>query len=117
MTGKPADCAPGEMTTAHAVAYLNERLDSTIRPDHLTAMRRLTGHPLAEKRGHRLVFTARKLEVFLAEYGTDPLRWADGISLGQISSLRARGIHDEAVEGILRGLDAGADGWNPDLAS
>lgn len=116
MTGKPADWGPGEMTTAHAVAYLNERLDSPITPDILTAMRRLTGHPIAEKRGRRLVFTAPKLDVFLAEYDTDPLRWIHGISHRQISDLRARGIHDEQIESLLRGLDPGAHDWNPDDA-
>lgn len=108
--------AAGEMTTREAVAYLNEWLDFPISTRALYAARSAMGVPEAEKRGRWLVFRASVLDAFLAEFGTDPMKWYSGFARGQINSLRARGINDPQIEGLIRAIDPDPDGWRPDDA-
>lgn len=106
----------GEMSTREAVAYLNEWVTTPISPKVIYGMRSLIGQPAAEKRGRRLVFTRAQLDVFLAEYGRDPMRWHVGWSRDSIADLRARGIHDPQIEEVIRMLDPSPDDWHPDDA-
>lgn len=102
------------MTTKEAVAYLNEWLDSPISPEIVYKFRTLGLAPTAEKLANgRLVFRRSALDAFLAEFGTDPMKWTAGTSRHEIEKLRAEGHRDPAMESMLRAADPDPDGWHP----
>lgn len=105
-----------EMTTREAAAYLSERTVFRVNADILYGLRALKTGPLVEKRGRRLVYTRERLDAFLREFGMDPRLWHTGYSRAQIAELRARGIHEPAVEELIRAMDPDPDGWDPDDA-
>lgn len=104
-----------EMTTNEAAAYLSGPAGMTLSAKLVRSLRYLKRGPLVEKRGSRLVYRKSALDAFLAEYGTNPHLWTEGVWRDIAGRLRATG--DPGFNGLIEIFEERdpAD-WDPDQA-
>lgn len=104
-----------EMTTNEAAAYLSGPVGVTLSAKLVRGLRYVNRGPVVEKRGHRLVYRKPALDAFLAEHGTDPHRWVDGMWRDVADQLRATG--EQGFDRLVDALEKRDPvDWDPDQA-
>lgn len=104
-----------EMTTNEAAAYLSGPVGMTLSAKLVRSLRYLDRGPLVEKRGSRLVYRKSALDAFLAEYGTNPYLWTQGVWREIAEQLRATG--DPGFNGLIETMEERDPvDWDPEQA-